>query len=620
MNIDLRQDKIRFFLILTVALILLGVFVYSFWRDRVLFNTYFAGENVSNKTRVEIEDSIESRLSGFKNKPVSFKIEDSNRVVDLTWEEIGVTFDYDKTTFEAVAAGKPKGLDDLFESLLFLFTKKDVAPSFEVDFDKLTQLESRLKSDAGADLALREVSNATIVPGQKGSVVKNGEGGRTIDSSKLNRDLAMALNSLDPDPIEVVIITTEPKVDFEGAQKALSKVNALSGQRITLKFQADLWTLSGSNFINILEFGPSGQEGGRFAGMNLGQEVTIVDLAIGSIGKRELDVGVNQEQLDKFVGGIASSVNKETVDATLSFDGERVQNFIPAQDGQALDEVETKRLLLSHVSTQSNVTDKEIVIDLPVLVTRAKIASDEINTLGIKELVGRGVSYYSGSIANRIYNLSLGASRASGTIVKPGESFSFNKAVGEVSGATGYKPAYVISGGRTVLDDGGGICQVSTTIFRAALNSGLPITARTAHAYRVGYYEQRGFKPGLDATVWSPAVDLIFKNDTKHHILVQAIVDPSNARLQVDIYGTSDGRTVELGEPVVTNIRPAPEPKYQDDPSLLKGTVKQVDFAAPGANSVFTRKVFRGGETITDESFKSNYRPWQAVYLVGTGT
>jgi vancomycin resistance protein YoaR len=334
---------------------------------------------------------------------------------------------------------------------------------------------------------------------------------------------------------------------------------------------------------------------------------------------QELEISLNEKFLEEFVDGIGDSIDVETVDASMMFDGQKVVEFTPARDGQVLNRALTKELLLEKLSVSNISGEKEIVINLPVSVTKAKIANEEINSLGIKELIGRGVSYFSGSIANRIYNLSLGSQRISGTLVKPGEVFSFNGSVGEVSGATGYKPAYVISSGRTVLDDGGGICQVSTTVFRAALDAGLPIVSRTAHAYRVGYYELGGFKPGLDATVWAPAVDLSFKNDTHHHILVQAVVDPANAKLQVDIYGTGDGRRVELSTPVISNVTPAPEAKYQDDPSLPKGIVKQVDFAAGGANSIFTRKVFKGDELIIDESFRSNYRPWQAIYLVGTG-
>ena len=124
-----------------------------------------------------------------------------------------------------------------------------------------------------------------------------------------------------------------------------------------------------------------------------------------------------------------------------------------------------------------------------------------VNDLGVKELVGSGYSTYSGSIENRVFNVSHGASKINGVLIPPGETFSFNKTVGDITAATGFKQAYVIKSGRTVLDDGGGICQVSTTLFRAALNAGLPIVNRTAHAYRVGYYEQ-GFPPGIDATIY----------------------------------------------------------------------------------------------------------------------
>ena len=319
------------------------------------------------------------------------------------------------------------------------------------------------------------------------------------------------------------------------------------------------------------------------------------------------------------ISDIASYIDKQTADATIEFDGQKVTSFTPASDGQQLNQTLAKNLILEKISVDNLHPEKNISILLPVEVTRAKIANKEINSLGVRELIGTGVSYFAGSIPNRKFNIELGAKLISGTLIAPGETFSFNKLVGPVSREQGFKQAYVINKGRTVLDDGGGICQVSTTVFRAVLNSGLPIVKRTAHAYRVGYYEQKGFKPGFDATIFSPSVDLQFKNDTANHILVQAKVDTANAKLQVDIYGTSDGRKVEISNAVVSNITPAPPPLYQDDPTLPKGTVKQVDFEAQGATSVFSRKVYKGDQVIIDETIRSNFRPWQAVYLVGTG-
>ncbi len=190
--------------------------------------------------------------------------------------------------------------------------------------------------------------------------------------------------------------------------------------------------------------------------------------------------------------------------------------------------------------------------------------------------------------------------------------------MGDVSQFTGYQQAYIISGGKTILGDGGGVCQVSTTLFRSLLNAGLPIMERQAHAYRVGYYEQNS-PPGLDATVYSPSPDLKFKNDTGNYILIVAKADAKHFSLIFELYGTSDGRTSTVSKPVVTNIVPAPEDVYQDDPTLPIGTVKQIDFKAAGAHVTFNYVVNRGGETIYKKTFISNYRPWQAIYLRGTG-
>ncbi|TSC54062.1 MAG: hypothetical protein LiPW16_168, partial [Microgenomates group bacterium LiPW_16] len=227
-------------------------------------------------------------------------------------------------------------------------------------------------------------------------------------------------------------------------------------------------------------------------------------------------------------------------------------------------------------------------------------------------------SFFRGSIAARVHNISLATLQLNGLLIAPGEVFSFNKAIGEVSATTGYKQAYVIKEKKTVLDDGGGVCQVSTTFFRAALASGLPIEERQAHAYRVAYYEQGGFGPGLDATVYAPRVDLKIKNDTEAFILIQTRVDTKNAVLTFEFYGTSDGRKASIAKPRIWDQVPPPPDLYQDDPSLPKGQVKQIDFAATGLKTAFDWKVTRGEEILQNRTFNSNFAPWQAIYLRGT--
>lgn len=326
---------------------------------------------------------------------------------------------------------------------------------------------------------------------------------------------------------------------------------------------------------------------------------------------------ISSDELDKRLNPMYDQINKKPVEAVFNFQNNRVAEFRASENGREVNKEELMSQVLNKGPMLNSSTKQMITIKIPVKVIKPNLTTDKVNKMGITELIGTGTSTYQHSIESRIYNVNLGASRVNGTLVAPGETFSFAKTVGDVSSLTGYKQAYVISGGKTVLGDGGGICQVSTTLFRAALNAGLPIEERHAHAYRVGYYEQDSL-PGIDATVYVPSVDFKFKNDTGHHILIQSIIDPQELRLTFMIYGTSDGRISEVSTPVITNQSPAPEPKYEDDPSLPKGQIKQVDFAAPGATAYFTRTVTRDGKVILADKFTSNYRPWQAVFLRGT--
>lgn len=326
-------------------------------------------------------------------------------------------------------------------------------------------------------------------------------------------------------------------------------------------------------------------------------------------------------QLANMLDELAAQIDIEPENALFEFQKGKVVAFKPAKTGQFVDKNEVLRLFQSKLEllAREATSDSQIALPLPVLPKEPSINTEQANNWGITESIGKGESYFRGSIPGRIHNIALAASRINGILIPPGEIFSFNKALGDISAATGYKQAYVIKQGRTVLDDGGGVCQVSTTLFRAALNSGLPISERHAHSYRVGYYEQNGWKPGFDATVYAPNYDLKIKNDTPTYILIQAGTDTKNSKLTFELYGKKDGRTVELSPVKLWDFKPAPPDLYQDDPTLPTGTVKQVDWANPGVKATFDYAVKREGEEIFKKTFFSNFVPWQAVYLRGTG-
>lgn len=324
------------------------------------------------------------------------------------------------------------------------------------------------------------------------------------------------------------------------------------------------------------------------------------------------------DKLNGFLSQLKKQTEIQPVNALFTFENGRATAFSLSHDGQVIDMPRLKKKTYDKMISLAEINKpSRIVIKIPIVVLKPKVTNENINSFGIRELISEGTSLFQHSIENRIYNISLAANRLNGVLIAPGDVFSFNKTLGDVSSFTGYKQAYIIENGKTVLGDGGGVCQVSTTLFRAALRAGLPIIERNAHAYRVGYYEQDS-GPGIDAAVYSPSVDMKFKNDTNNYILIQSHTDLANLRLTFDLYGTKDGRDVMVNQPVILSEMPAPAPLYQDDPTLQKGVMRQIDFSADGASVYFTRTVKKDGKVVIEDKFKSNYRPWQAIFLRGT--
>ncbi len=324
----------------------------------------------------------------------------------------------------------------------------------------------------------------------------------------------------------------------------------------------------------------------------------------------------DEHQLEVVAETAEDSFNKPAKNALFAFKDGRVTKFQPEANGV---QIESKQLLTDarkKIQTMKS-NPKSVSVELKEKVLKPEITMAQSNNLGIEELIGEGQSNYSHSIPGREHNVVLGTSKFNGVLIPKGETLSFNQLIGDISALTGYQQAYIIQNGKTVLGDGGGICQVSTTLFRAAINTGLPILNRTAHAYRVSYYENDS-GPGFDATVFSPSVDLKIKNDTPAAVLIQTEVDEVNKLVYFKLYGKKDNRKVEISKAEVWDVSPPPEASYEDDPTLQRGITKQVDFAAWGAKARFNYKVTYPNKEVKDEIFYSVYRPWKAVFLVGT--
>ena len=330
---------------------------------------------------------------------------------------------------------------------------------------------------------------------------------------------------------------------------------------------------------------------------------------------KAIEVRFDEEALRAGLADLAHQIDRAPENARFVFNDETRQLEVikPGKIGRALDITTTSTRMLEALGRGDQQVTLAVAEQRPDFYDDVKAAD-----LGITELVATGQTFYAGSSAERMKNINASAGSQHGVIVKPGEVYSFNGNLGDVSLDNGYAEALIIFNGKTVKGVGGGVCQVSTTAFRAAFNGGYPIIERWPHAYRVGWYE-RGFGPGLDATVFSPYVDFKFKNDTPYHILIEAYANDAAGRLSFKFYSTGDGRQVTISEPTVENVIPHPEDKIEEDPALPAGTRQQVDYAADGADVTVKRTVTRGGQVVSEDRVFTRYQPWQAIYKVGTG-
>ncbi len=511
----------------------------------------------------------------------TFILNANDRTWTITGDQIDLQLDATQTAKQAYKIARDTNPLVNFKTQLALLVRgQQLPPAVTYNKQKLnTQLADVIQSLTIAP----QPAKITYVDGQ--FVVGPSIEGKKVDTVKFMQEVEANITHLRNKPITVPVVTAQPSLTADMAQQMVPALRQYASQPLVLTYEEKRFPLDIATILSLINYDD----------VNGGQ------------------LSLSNNQLNQFVNTVASKIDQPAKDALFQFANGKAVAFAPSQDGIVVD----KALLAGKIEQALLSGQGSRVIVIPVTKTPSTVSMADVNTLGINELLAHGESNYKNSPADRIYNIKLAMSRINGSIIAPGAEFSFNNAVGEISQATGYRQALVILSGQTVLGDGGGVCQVSTTVFRASLNAGLPITQRTAHAYRVSYYEN-DMGPGFDATIYQPGVDFRFKNDTGHYVLLQATVDEANTKLYIDLYGTSDGRVATLSKSSYLSTTPAPPDIHKDDPTLPKGTSKQVEHSIPGAKVIFSRKVVRNGETLISETFTSNFRPWAAVFLDGT--
>lgn len=435
-------------------------------------------------------------------------------------------------------------------------------------------------------------------------VVRSGQVGRNLDVPAAIQSIRAQLTTLTDGIIPLLVRETPPVILDATAQAELAR-------RI----------LSAPLTITVPE-AVSGDPGPwTFQPDELGSMLVIERLE-DTQGAR-YQVGLDSAKLRLFLGEIAPAFIRYPENARFIFndDTRQLELIQPAVIGRSLD-IET-----SLQAIKDKVIAGEHTAALDMEYTQPAVTDDATaESLNIRELVSSYSSFFYGSSADRIQNIQMASSRFHGLLVPPGATFSMADALGEISLDNGYAEALIILGDRTIKGVGGGVCQVSTTLFRTVFFGGYPVVERHPHAYRVGYYEQTtggGYNPnlaGLDATVFVPVVDFKFTNDTPNWLLMETYLNADARRLTWKFYSTSDGRSVSWDTTGPQNVVEPPEPLYEENPDLQKGKIKQVDWEAEGADITVSRTVTRDGGVLYQDTFTTHYLPWRAVYQYGPGT
>ncbi len=435
-------------------------------------------------------------------------------------------------------------------------------------------------------------------------VVNAGQVGREVDVRGSLALLTVPLVNLQSGIVSLIVEEIPPAILDASAQAEMARQILREPLVITLpagETGGGPWTIQPEDLANML---------------------TIVRVEDAESGSNSYQVALNQELISIYLNSLSPTLYIEPVNPRFIFNDDTGQLEViqPAVIGRELD------ILDSIEKINTVVMAGEHTVPLVFRTIQPVVTDDTTGEeLGITELVFQETSYFYGSDSARIQNIDTASSQFHGLLIPPGETFSMAEALGNVSLENGYAEALIIYGDQTIQGVGGGVCQVSTTLFRTAFFAGFPIVERHAHAYRVGYYEMRrdGSKDpnlaGLDATVYVPIVDLKFINDTDNWLLMETYMGQYTS-LTWKFYSTSDGRTVDWNTTGPTNIIPAPDPVYRENPDLNPGEIEQVDYAADGAEINITRTVYRNGTVLFSDSFYTLFQPWQAVFEYGPGT
>ena len=552
-----------------IALLTVG-FVFAGSADRVAGGVTVAGMSLEGMSAEEAERELSAKAQALAAAPVVF--EAGGREWPLAPAQLALRADWRDAIARALEAGdSPVPLRGLERVRLSVFGT-DVQPN--ASFEEKT-LDARLHAIAKAVKV--EGRQAAIVLENGQPVVVPGEAGRELDMEAAATTVVQGLTRFDREPVALPVVLDPPEVTRDALRPVADQVRTALSAPVTFEYKGVHWSVPPTQIASFLRLPQNGQS--------------------------RLEIGGLEAQ--KYFASLARAVAKPPREVDFAITSTGTAEMIPSKNGRKLDAEATAKAFLA---AALSMTDREAT--LSVVTAYPQLSTERAKALGIKGLVGTYTTYYGGD-PNRIHNVQLVSRLIDRHTIAPGATFSFNKTTGERNAAKGFLEAPVIINGELQNGLGGGVCQVSTTVFNAAYEAGLPISERHNHALYIDHYPL-----GRDATVNYPDTDLKFVNDTGHWLLLEAIITPS--ALTIRLFGTPVNRRVET---TATPLRVTGPPEVEQvlDPKMYQGEKLVVESGTPSRAVSVRRLVYdKRGRLLYDTTWSSSYVSEPRMVRVGT--
>lgn len=556
------------------------------YQGKIYPNVSIQGLQVGEMTPQQAEAALRTQHQAFLQQPLTLAY------ADQTWrpgvDDIGLNFAFSDAVNRAYRAGRGNGLlENLQEVFAIWQNGLDLPLQVSIDQQKLRAYIA--KTTAALEVA---PADATLRLDGVAVVTQPARMGRQVLVDQAVADSMPALMALQPHTVTLTTRELPPRLNDAAVADAQQRIEAMIQAPLTLKVENKQYVWQPEDIALMLD---------------------IARVPAGT-GTDQIAVALNSYHLNRRITDIANETGRGSVNPRVAWNNGDLKIIKQGKPGLRMDENQARQAILAAISSPT----RELA--LPVREVAPQVTEANLNSLGIKELISVGRSDFTGSAAYRIHNIGAGMNLLQGILIAPGEEFSFNQNIGEIDERNGFVKGYAIIQNRTQLEFGGGICQDSTTLFRAAFWAGLPITERWGHSFYISWYDRYALGPqgngaGMDATIFTGGPDLKFVNDTGNWLLMQSASNPRTGVAEIAFYGTKPNRQVSLTRRVYDQVPAPTDPQFVTDPEQPKGFSRQSDHARGGMTIDVYRTIVEDGVKKQPELFRTKFRAWPNIYV-----